>query len=326
MDPRSVPHARLKLTGSLPGLLALVICALAALPVAAQETATRPPDPPTIKQITKDIYFFYDYVGSNSVLLVTDDGVLVIDTREHPRLGQDLIKRIREVTDKPIKWVINSHFHGDHTFGNPAFKAEGATFVAQQETARLMKLVQPKEIARRSDGLLKEHLDPNEVQLILPDITFENQMTIYLGGREVRLFYLGPGQQPGDTFILFPQQRVLVTPGAFARHSMPNMAFTPSVDNWINLLNQIGAMQDYDVILPGHGDIAHREDVKELAAMLNDEYTTVKSAIAKDMTLQQAQATLTFPQYKDWRNYDRLKNEIKSLYELIQTGRRSYFE
>ena len=326
MDPRSVPHARLKLTGSLPGLLALVICALAALPVAAQETATRPPDPPTIKQITKDIYFFYDYVGSNSVLLVTDDGVLVIDTREHPRLGQDLIKRIREVTDKPIKWVINSHFHGDHTFGNPAFKAEGATFVAQQETARLMKLVQPKEIARRSDGLLKEHLDPNEVQLILPDITFENQMTIYLDGREVRLFYLGPGQQPGDTFILFPQQRVLVTPGAFARHSMPNMAFTPSVDNWINLLNQIGAMQDYDVILPGHGDIAHREDVKELAAMLNDEYTTVKSAIAKDMTLQQAQATLTFPQYKDWRNYDRLKNEIKSLYELIQTGRRSYFE
>ena len=308
----------------------LTLLALIALPttrpVAAQQTGTPPPDPPTVKQITKDIYFFYDYVGSNSVFLVTDDGVLVIDTREHPRLGQDLIARIRKVTDKPIKWVINSHFHGDHTFGNPAFKAEGATFVAQRETARLMKLVQPKEVARRSEGLLKEHLDPKEVQLILPDITFDNEMTIHLGGREVRLFYLGPGQQPGDTFILFPQERVLVTPGAFARHSMPNMAFTPSVDNWIKLLNQIGGMNEYDVILPGHGDVAHREDVKELAAMLTDEYTAVKSAVAKGMSLQDAQASLTFPQYKDWRNYERLKNEIKSMYELIQTGRRSYFE
>jgi hypothetical protein len=72
--------------------------------------------------------------------------------------------------------------------------------------------------------------------------------------------------------------------------------------------------------------VAHRDDVKELAAMLADEYATVKGAVAKGMPLQQAQETLTFPQYKDWRNYERLKNEIKSLYELIQTGRRSYFE
>jgi len=327
MDARSQkPHSHSEWAARILTLFTLIAVCLMARPVPAQETSARPPDPPTVKQITSDLYFFYDYVGANSVFLVTNDGVLVIDTREHPRLGQDLIARIRKVTDKPIRFVINSHFHGDHTFGNPAFKAEGATFVAQQETARLMKLVQSKEIARRSDGLLKDHLDPKEVQLILPDITFDKEMTIYLGGREIRLFYLGPGQQPGDTFILFPQERVLVTPGAFARHSMPNMAFTPSVDNWIKLLNQIGSMNDYDVILPGHGDVAHREDVKELAAMLTDEYATVKSALETGMTLQQAQATLTFPQYKDWRNYERLKNEIKSLYELIQTGRRSYFE
>ena len=60
--------------------------------------------------------------------------------------------------------------------------------------------------------------------------------------------------------------------------------------------------------------------------MLADEYSTVKDAVAKGMTLQQAQQTLTFPQYKDWRNYSRLKSEIQNLYELIQTGKRSYFE
>jgi glyoxylase-like metal-dependent hydrolase (beta-lactamase superfamily II) len=296
-----------------------------ALPPASQAAAERAPRAPSVKQISSDLYFFFDYDGSNAVFLVTDQGVLVIDTRQHPRAGQDLIDRIRKVTDKPIKWVINSHFHGDHTFGNAAFQKAGATFVAQTETARIMRLVQPKEMARRMDYFQRNRFDPNEVELILPDVTFDTEMTIHLGGREIRLFYLGPGQQPGDTFVLFPQERILFTPGAFASHSMPNMAFTPSVDNWIKLLNQIAAM-DIVRILPAHGDVATTPDVKELAAMLQDEFSTVKGAIARGLTLQQAQQTLTFPQYKDWRNYARLKGEIESLYELIQTGRRSYFE
>jgi glyoxylase-like metal-dependent hydrolase (beta-lactamase superfamily II) len=138
--------------------------------------------------------------------------------------------------------------------------------------------------------------------------------------------YFGPGQQPGDTFVLFPHDRALFTPGAFTSHSMPNMAFTTSVDNWIQMLDKVAARKDYDVILPAHGDVAHRQDIKELQSMLADEYATVKGAVAKGMPLAQAQATLTFPQYKDWRNYSRLKSEIQNLYELIQTGKRSYFE
>jgi cyclase len=304
-------------------LLAAVLCPIS--PVAAQEPATNVGDRPTVEQIASDLYFFYDYSGSNSVFLVTDEGVLVIDSGQHPRAGQALIDRIRKITNKPIKWVINSHFHGDHTFGNAAFKAAGATFVAQQETARIMQMVQPKEMARRANYFKSHNYDPSAVELILPDVTFDSTMTIYLGGREVRLFYLGPGQQDGDTFVLFPRARALFTPGSFAKHSMPNMAFTTSVENWIKLLDQVGAM-DVDVLLPGHGDVATRADVKELSGMLSDEYATVKTAIAKGVPLAEAQRTLTFPQYKDWRNYGRLKNEIDALYELIQTGRRSYFE
>jgi cyclase len=106
---------------------------------------------------------------------------------------------------------------------------------------------------------------------------------------------------------------------------MPNMAFTPSVDNWIALLNRIADM-DIDTILPAHGDIATREHVKELAAMLADEYATVKNAVSRGVGLDQAVKALTFPQYKGWRNYGRLQGAIKALYELIQTGKRSYFE
>jgi glyoxylase-like metal-dependent hydrolase (beta-lactamase superfamily II) len=316
-------HAHSRRRFALLALLASFI--VAASPAVAQESGQRAAQEPTLKQIAPDLHFFFDYNGSNAVFLVTDDGVLLIDTRTHPRVGQDLLERIRKVTDKPIKWVVNSHFHGDHHFGNAPFKAAGATFVAQKETARIMQQVQPKEMARRIDGFKKIGYDPNEVKLVVPDVTFDNEMTIRLGGREVRLMYLGPGQQAGDTFVLFPHARTLFTPGSFAKRSMPNMAFTPSVETWLKLLDQVAAM-DVDTILPAHGDVATRADVKELSAMLADEYATVKQAVAKGVSVDEAIKTLTFPQYKEWRNYNRLPGEIKALYELIQTGKRSYFE
>ena len=303
--------------GLVPTLMVLAGVALGGSQAAAQT--------PTVKQVASDVYFFFDFNGSNAVFLVTDDGVLLIDTRTHPREGRDLLERIRKVTDKPVKWVINSHFHGDHHMGNSVFKDLGATFVAQEETARIMQRVQPKEMARRVEGFRSRGYDPVDVKLVLPDVTFDSEMTIRLGGREVRLFYLGPGQQAGDTFVQFPHARLLFTPGAFAKHSMPNMLFTPSVDNWIKLLDQVAVM-DVDAILPAHGDIATRADVKELAAMLADEYATVKDAVNRGVSLDQATTALTFPQYKDWRNYARLQGEIKALYELIQTGRRSYLD
>ena len=303
--------------GLVPTLMVLAGVALGGSQAAAQT--------PTVKQVASDVYFFFDFNGSNAVFLVTDDGVLLIDTRTHPREGRDLLERIRKVTDKPVKWVINSHFHGDHHMGNSVFKDLGATFVAQEETARIMQRVQPKEMARRVEGFRSRGYDPADVKLVLPDVTFDSKMTIRLGGREVRLFYLGPGQQAGDTFVQFPHARLLFTPGAFAKHSMPNMLFTPSVDNWIKLLDQVAVM-DVDSILPAHGDIATRADVKELAAMLADEYATVKDAVNRGVSLDQATTALTFPQYKDWRNYARLQGEIKALYELIQTGRRSYLD
>jgi cyclase len=122
---------------------------LAGPQAAAQERATREV---VVRQIASNLYFLFDFEGSNSVFLVTDDGVLLIDTRTHPREGRDLLDRIRKVTDKPIKWVINSHFHGDHHMGNIVFKELGATFVAQEETARIMEHVQPRKWRAASTG------------------------------------------------------------------------------------------------------------------------------------------------------------------------------
>jgi cyclase len=310
---------------SITTALAILASAVLAPSSAFTEEATRMTPPITFKQVAPDLHFLFDFTSSNSILLTTEEGVLVIDTRQHPRDGQDLLDRIHKITDKPVKWVITSHFHGDHHYGNSVFKAAGATIVAQKDTARIMAKVQGKEMARRGNFFKSRGFDPGEVKLVLPDITFDSELTIMLGGREVRLVYLGPGQQEGDTFVFFPHARTVFTTGMFGPHSMPNMAFTPSVENWLKLLDRLAAM-DVEKILPGHGDVATAKDVRELHAMMLDQYTTVKDAIAKGTSLDDALERLTFPQYKDWRNYARLQNEIRALYELIQTGKRGYFD
>jgi glyoxylase-like metal-dependent hydrolase (beta-lactamase superfamily II) len=277
------------------------------------------------RQVAPDLYFLHDATSSNSTFLVTDEGVLIVDTRQHPRDGQELLDRIRKITDKPVKWVVNTHFHADHHYGNSVFKAAGATIIAHADTARIMQQVDRKEFARRQPFFKSRNYDPGEVQLTLPDVTFDKHASIRLGGREVRLLYFGPGQNPGDTFVLFPHARMVATPGAFARRSMPNMAFTPSVESWIDLLQKVAAL-DVDTVLPPHGDVATRADVRDLADFLKFEFALAKTAIDKGIPVETAVTTLDFSPYKTWLNMSRREHDVRALYELIQTGRRSYFE
>jgi cyclase len=277
------------------------------------------------RQAAPDLYFLHDQTSSNSAFLVTDEGVLVVDTRQHPRDGQDLLDRIRRITDKPIKWVVNTHFHGDHTYGNSVFKTAGAIIVAHDDTARIMQQVNAKEYARRQPFFKSRNYDPREVQLILPDVTFDKAINLHLGGRDIRLAYFGPGQNPGDTFVFFPYAKAVFTPGAFARRSMPNMAFTPSVESWIELLNQVAAM-DLQTVMPPHGDIATTADVKDLAEFIRFEYALVKKTVDDGVPVETAITALDFSRYNTWLNLSRREHDIRALYELIKTGRRSYFE
>ena len=105
-------------------LIAGLLLTIAALvPAAAQnldDFRMREGQPTQLKQVAPDLYFLYDDLSSNSAFWVTDDGVLVIDTRQHPAHGRDLIERIRKITDKPIRWALNTHAHGCLLYTSPS--------------------------------------------------------------------------------------------------------------------------------------------------------------------------------------------------------------
>jgi len=276
--------------------------------------------PITVTEVAPGLFFQYHHQESNNAWLVTDEGVLVIDTRQHPKRAEELLAAIRKTTDKPIKYVINTHAHGDHYFGNPVFRREGAVFIAHRDTAIMMKTHHGAEMKRRMGYFKQRQFDPGEVQLLLPDMTFDSTLTITLGGRTVDLLYLGPGQNPGDTLVHFPKERVIFSGGPFSKNSWPNPQFTPSMSNWIDLLRKIAAM-DVDKYLGGHGDIGGKQDVLNEAQMLADFDAGMRAAVKKGMSREDILKSVPFEKYKDIRNYYRMNLFVNSYYHFLTTGK-----
>ena len=308
-----------------PGILATVLLALAVVPATAQDVKRlddfhlRQGQPTELNQVAPDLYFLYDDLSSNSAFLVTDDGVLVVDTRQHPAHGRDLIERIRKITDKPIRWAINTHAHGDHFLGNPEFKKIGTTIIAHRDTRAGMIKNQDLEVKRRMAFFKSMNLDPAEVKIVLPDVTFDSRLDIQLGNRTVEIFYIGAAQNPGDTLVYFPHARALFVGGPFARKNLSNTSFTPSLDGWIAALRKIAAM-DVDIFLPGHGDVSTRQDVLDEADVLTNVQADVKKAIAAGRTREEI-GKMEFPQYASLRNYNRRANFLEALHHLYTTGK-----
>jgi cyclase len=276
--------------------------------------------PIAVTEVAPGLFYQYHHQESNNAFLVTDEGVLVIDARQHPRRAEELLATIRKHTDKPIKWLVNTHAHGDHYFGNSVFKREGATIVAHRDTAGMMKAHYGLEMKRRMGYFKQQKYDPGEVKLVLPDVTFDSKLTLTLGGRTVELLYMGPGQNPGDTQVYFPKERVMFTGGPFSKNSWANPSFTPSMSNWVEMLRKIAAM-DVDKYLGGHGDIGNKQDVLHEAQMLSDFDAGMREAVAKGMSKDDIIKNVKFEKYKDVRNYYRMNLFINSYYHFLTTGR-----
>ena len=287
------------------------------LPAAAQEAPAA-----EFLQVGPGLYFNYDFAGSNSAVLITEEGVLVVDTRTHPVDAELLLAEIRERTDAPIRWVINSQFHGDHYMGNSVFAREGATIIAHRDTQAVILERFDYEVATRP--FEQRGLNREEVELVLPDLLFDRRLTLDLGGYTVELIYLGAGQNEGDTLVYFPHARALHTGGVFHNRSWANTSYTPSIEGWISVLRAMRAI-DVDSYLPPHGSIATEQDLDDFIEFLDNLHAGVRNAIDQGASTEEMLLANPFPQYSGWRGYERRERNLTALYELLTIGEAQFF-
>ena len=233
-------------------------------------------------------------VNCNAAIILLEDGVLVVDTHSKPSAARALIAQIKKLTDKPVKYVVNTHFHYDHYQGNEAYPSAwpaGIEIISSEATrANIQRLgiprikneivSMPQEIARLKSDLekasnaeqktaIQENLRQAEayfaelklIEVTLPTMTFDHSLILHRKSRTVEILWLGLAHTNGDIFVFLPKERVLCT-GDSLHGWTPFMGDSYPYD-WIQTLDAAEKL-DFDYVISGHGDVMQGKQKFEL--------------------------------------------------------------
>jgi cyclase len=265
-----VMHARAKFL-SLP-ILAFLLSAF---------VAANTPSPFTVHEVGSGVWAAIDNsaaqkarAGANAGFVIGSDGVLVVDTFENPAAAQELLNQIRQKTNLPIRFVVNTHYHLDHVAGNNIFAAAGATVLAQDNVRTWERTENKKFFGAK--------ITPDQAKMVeslgLPSITYKDGVELYLGTRHVAVRSL-PGHTGGDSAIYIPDANVVFCGDLFWNHTLPNL-IDASTEPWLSTLDAMIQHHPAAIFIPGHGEVGRVQDVRDFRGYLSDLRTDVTQAQA----------------------------------------------
>lgn len=223
--------------------------------------------------------------GGNIAASVGDDGILLVDTEYGP-LGDKILAALASVAPgKKVRYVIDTHYHPDHTSGNAFFASHGAIIIAQQNVRKRLKDGTPG-----GNGGSMKFQTPPQPAAALPAITYENQMSIYFNGEEVRVTHFPAAHTDGDSVIYFTKSNVVHMGDIFPRDGLPfsDVVAGGSIQGMIAACDTVASTLPPDAkLIPGHGDLATMQDLRAYIGMMKQTTAAVRKAIGQHKTLAQ---------------------------------------
>jgi cyclase len=238
-----------------------------------------------VTKVSGNIYML-EGSGGNIAASVGEDGIVIVDDQYAP-LADKIAAALKGigVTDKPVRFVINTHYHGDHTGGNAPFASNGSTVIAQDNVRKRLQTGGTAGIGTAMT--VDQKPAPKEA---LPIITFDHDVTVHLNGEDIRALHFPAGHTDGDAIVFFPKANVVHMGDDFVRYGYPFIDVNSggSVQGMIAACEKVAAELPADVkVIPGHGQLSTLSDVREYSAMLKETSAAMQAAIQSGKTVDQ---------------------------------------
>lgn len=249
-----------------------------------------------VTKVAGNIYMLEGAGGGNIAASVGDDGIVIVDDQYAP-LAEKIQAALKSITDKPVRFIINTHYHGDHTGGNAYFQKQ-APIIAHDNVRKRLETGGPAG----NGGTVHMDAKPQPKEA-LPIITFDHDVTVHLNGEDIRALHFPAGHTDGDSIIFFPKSNVVHMGDDFVTYGFPfiDVDSGGSINGMIDAVEKVIPELPADVkVIPGHGPVSNLDDVRRYLGMLKETRDAVQKALDKNQTLDQMkQAKILSP----WKKY-----------------------
>jgi glyoxylase-like metal-dependent hydrolase (beta-lactamase superfamily II) len=322
-------------------ILATVL-ALSPAILAAQPKPTPTPDHHERKaddvfrkqELSRGVYMLYGR-GGNVGFLVGPDAVLVVDS-QFKELAPGIVAQIQSVSDRPIKYLVNTHHHGDHTGGNEVFRPFAV--ILAHENVRKRMLVSPQTILKEYPAYLEEAKKAGKAEdvkfledsiawakkvkveeIAAPVVTFDSEVRVHVGDETIGVWHTPPAHTDGDSVVYFEKAKVVHMGDVFFNRSIPFIDVNSggSAKGYLAAIDAVSARVPADVkVIPGHGEATDLAGLKEFRQFIADLIDAAKQARAANKTKEQFAAACDLPKYKSYEGYaDRLKEACAAAWQ-----------
>jgi len=271
-------------------------CLLFACPLAATQDEDFGKVQLKVTHVAGNVYMLEGSDAGNVGALVGDDGIVLVDDQYAP-LAEKIQAALKGITDKPVRFIINTHYHDDHTGANAYFQKQAPIIAHDNVRKRL-------ETGGRAGNGASVRFDAKpQPKEALPIITFDHDVTIHLNGEDIRALYFPGGHTDGDAIIFFPKSNVVHMGDDFGTYGFPFIDIDAggNINGMINAIETVIAQLPADVkVIPGHGHICGVDDMRVFLKMLKETREAVQNALKQGKTLDQMkQAKILDP----WKKY-----------------------
>ena len=276
----------------------LAIGSLAVAVKAIQTPAAQPPQTAEIQKVKDNLYMITGG-GGNTAAFVTDKGVILVDTKL-ANWGERIMEKVKSVTDKPVITIINTHTHGDHVGSNEYFQPSVEIITHENTKANMAKMDAVKD---------KAHA--------MPDRTFNDRLTVGSGRERVELYYFGRGHTNGDTWIVFPELRVVHTGDLFPRKGTPLIDMNnggSGVEYPATMEKALKGLKTVDTVIPGHSAVTDWAALTEFTEFNRAFLTYVQTAVKGGKTAEQAIAEIKLPEKFSAYQMTGTKDNVTKIY------------